>query len=136
MSDQSMAGQDGATDPLGGASQGDPGAGSRSGEAYAPAELENLQAESAGGRSDVNLDAIVDIPVTLSVEIGQTQISIRNLLQLNQGSVVETMNTVASPKPRRASELARSKASRNSLGSRTARIPRPPPPAVALTISG
>ncbi len=97
MSDQSMAGQDGATDPLGRASQGDPGAGSRSGEAYAPAELENLQAESAGGRSDVNLDAIVDIPVTLSVEIGQTQISIRNLLQLNQGSVVELDRLAGEP---------------------------------------
>ncbi len=38
---------------------------------------------------DINLDVILDIPVTLSMEIGRTKISIRNLLQLNQGSVVE-----------------------------------------------
>ncbi|WP_087021501.1 flagellar motor switch protein FliN [Thaumasiovibrio subtropicus] len=35
------------------------------------------------------LDSILDIPVTISMEVGRTQISIRNLLQLNQGSVVE-----------------------------------------------
>lgn len=35
------------------------------------------------------LDLILDIPVTLSVEIGRTNMNIRNLLQLNQGSVVE-----------------------------------------------
>lgn len=38
---------------------------------------------------DTNLDVILDIPVTISMEIGRTKISIRNLLQLNQGSVVE-----------------------------------------------
>lgn len=36
-----------------------------------------------------NLDVILDIPVTLSMEVGTTEISIRNLLQLNQGSVIE-----------------------------------------------
>ncbi len=38
---------------------------------------------------EVNLDVILDVPVVISMEIGRTQISIRNLLQLNQGSVVE-----------------------------------------------
>lgn len=50
------------------------------------------QAEKAQGPSnseDLNLDVILDVPVTLSMEIGRTQINIRNLLQLNQGSVVE-----------------------------------------------
>ena len=37
----------------------------------------------------LKLDTILDIPVTISMEVGRTQISIRNLLQLNQGSVVE-----------------------------------------------
>ena len=36
-----------------------------------------------------NLDVILDIPVSISMEVGSTEISIRNLLQLNQGSVVE-----------------------------------------------
>lgn len=44
----------------------------------------------AGGSSDeVKLDVILDVPVTVSLEIGRTKINIRNLLQLNQGSVVE-----------------------------------------------
>lgn len=38
---------------------------------------------------ELNIDVILDVPVTLSMEIGQTQIAIRNLLQLNQGSIVE-----------------------------------------------
>ncbi|CSC72292.1 flagellar motor switch protein [Vibrio cholerae] len=35
------------------------------------------------------LDTIMDISVTISMEVGRSKISIRNLLQLNQGSVVE-----------------------------------------------
>jgi flagellar motor switch protein FliN/FliY len=45
--------------------------------------------EAASAAADVNLEAILDVPVTLSMEVGRTRISIRNLLQLNQGSVVE-----------------------------------------------
>jgi flagellar motor switch protein FliN/FliY len=43
--------------------------------------------QSANG--DVNLEVILEVPVTLSMEVGRTRIPIRNLLQLNQGSVVE-----------------------------------------------
>lgn len=62
------------------------------------ASLENLQADNKGmANSSENLDAILDIPVSLSVEIGQTGISIRNLLQLNQGSVVELDRLAGEP---------------------------------------
>ncbi len=44
-----------------------------------------------------NLESILDIPVTLAVEIGSTRISIRNLLQLNQGSVVELDRLAGEP---------------------------------------
>ena len=64
---------------------------------YAPAEFESLEASPGADRQEVSLDAIVDIPVTLSVEIGHTQISIRNLLQLNQGSVVELDRLAGEP---------------------------------------
>ena len=40
-------------------------------------------------RTEVNIEAILDVPVTLSMEVGRTRIPIRNLLQLTQGSVVE-----------------------------------------------
>ncbi len=46
---------------------------------------------------DSKLDVILDIPVTISMEIGRTKISIRNLLQLNQGSVVELDRLAGEP---------------------------------------
>lgn len=52
---------------------------------------------SASGSSDVNLDMVLDIPVTISMELGRTHISIRNLLQLNQGSVVELDRLAGEP---------------------------------------
>jgi flagellar motor switch protein FliN/FliY len=51
------------------------------------AKFTELEDESNEGT--VNMNAILDVPVTLSMEIGRTKINIRNLLQLNQGSVVE-----------------------------------------------
>lgn len=44
-----------------------------------------------------NLDVILDIPVTIAMEVGATEISIRNLLQLNQGSVVELDRLAGEP---------------------------------------
>lgn len=43
------------------------------------------------------LDVILDIPVSLSMEVGRTQIPIRNLLQLTQGSVVELDRLAGEP---------------------------------------
>jgi flagellar motor switch protein FliN/FliY len=66
------------------------------------AQMENLRAEAIldgnkdNGR-DVNLDVILDVPVTLSIEVGRTRIPIRNLLQLNQGSVVELERAAGEP---------------------------------------
>lgn len=61
-----------------------------------PAPLEALAAEE-GGVGSPDLDTILDIPVTLSIEIGRTRISIRHLLQLNQGSVVELDRLAGEP---------------------------------------
>ena len=61
------------------------------------AKLENLTGESLDHNEAVNLESILDIPISLSVEIGQTRISIRNLLQLNQGSVVELDRLAGEP---------------------------------------
>jgi len=92
MSDESMGGSDGQDSEW-----SDTGSGTSAGDGYAAAAFESLEAEIRGERREVSLDAIVDIPVTLSVEIGQTQISIRNLLQLNQGSVVELDRLAGEP---------------------------------------
>jgi flagellar motor switch protein FliN/FliY len=40
---------------------------------------------------------ILDIPVSISMEVGSTDITIRNLLQLNQGSVVELDRLAGEP---------------------------------------
>jgi len=63
-------------------------------------ELVDGESEAAEGEDEpvnVELDMILDIPVTISMEIGRTQISIRNLLKLNQGSVVELDRLAGEP---------------------------------------
>lgn len=58
-------------------------------QAIAPSLPDFAEEINESDDDNVKLDVILDIPVTLSMEVGRTQISIRNLLQLNQGSVVE-----------------------------------------------
>ncbi len=79
------------------------------GDAWADALNEQAEAEVAplqemtenstlaSAEGDVNLDMILDIPVDISMEIGRTKISIRNLLQLTQGSVVELDRLAGEP---------------------------------------
>lgn len=47
--------------------------------------------------NDVNLEVLLDVPVTLSMEVGRARLPIRNLLQLNQGSVVELERVAGEP---------------------------------------
>ncbi|HMM77663.1 MAG TPA: flagellar motor switch protein FliN [Gammaproteobacteria bacterium] len=68
------------------------------GEAVARAPLESFApGGDAAGRSTADLEQILDIPITLSVEIGKSRLTIRNLLQLNQGSVVELDRMAGEP---------------------------------------
>ncbi|WP_019592534.1 flagellar motor switch protein FliN [Thioalkalivibrio sp. ALRh] len=54
-----------------------------------PLKPEELAASAGMSAEDINLQMVLDVPVTISMEIGRSRIPIRNLLQLNQGSVVE-----------------------------------------------
>ncbi|MDB5799902.1 MAG: fliN [Rhodocyclales bacterium] len=55
-----------------------------------PASFQSFDASGAPKTTSMNdFDLILDIPVQLTVELGRTKISIRNLLQLAHGSVVE-----------------------------------------------
>lgn len=65
-------------------------------ESSGKASFDELTDEGMQG-ADVNLDVVLDIPVNLAMEIGRTKISIRNLLQLNQGSVVELERLAGEP---------------------------------------
>lgn len=60
-------------------------------------QLDKLQSSTSSSGDDINLDVILDIPVTIAMEIGNTKINIRNLLQLNQGSVVELDRMAGEP---------------------------------------
>ncbi|MBD3755916.1 MAG: flagellar motor switch protein FliN [Gammaproteobacteria bacterium] len=69
-------------------------------EAEAAATKSSLDAlsESRGsGGEKVDLDVLLDIPVTLQLEIGRTKVSIRNLLSYTQGSVIEMDRLAGEP---------------------------------------
>ncbi len=66
-------------------------------EDFKQVEAKQLNDTSSGSPGDVKLDVILDIPVTVAMEIGRTQLSIRNLLQLNQGSIVELDRLAGEP---------------------------------------
>jgi flagellar motor switch protein FliN len=70
----------------------------KSNDSAARAEFGDLQDKGMSDSvRDVNLEVILDVPVTLSMEVGRTRIPIRNLLQLNQGSVVELDRAAGEP---------------------------------------
>lgn len=93
-----MAEQAAAEDEKSDAGSGDQGSSHSGMDGVQTAELEELNEDNDVSDDDKRkLDAILDIPVTISMEVGRSQISIRNLLQLNQGSVVELERVAGEP---------------------------------------
>ncbi|MDH3629983.1 MAG: flagellar motor switch protein FliN [Gammaproteobacteria bacterium] len=68
-----------------------------SGDEFQQVSAKHLNNTANPDSGDVKLDVILDIPVTVGMEIGRTQLSIRNLLQLNQGSIVELDRLAGEP---------------------------------------
>jgi len=62
-----------------------------------PAPFAQLHADSGERAEATQLDLVMDIPVTLSVELGRTKIQIRELQQLAQGSVVDLDRLAGEP---------------------------------------
>lgn len=56
-----------------------------------------MQESTASEKGSPDLEVVLDIPVKIAMEVGSTQISIRNLLQLNQGSVIELERLAGEP---------------------------------------
>ena len=54
-------------------------------------------APAARGGGVKNLDLILDIPLTVTVELGRSKMLINDLLQLSQGSVIELTKLVGEP---------------------------------------
>ncbi len=62
-----------------------------------PVQFEEFNGNAAAATLNPELDVILDIPVSISMEVGSTSITIRNLLQLNQGSVIELDRLAGEP---------------------------------------
>ncbi len=64
------------------------------------AQFGDLSGEArAGGAagSDVSLDLIMDVAVTVALEVGRTSIPVRELLQLTPGTIVELDRMAGEP---------------------------------------
>ena len=82
----------------------DEGAGEGGGEGAGETAVEEQEGDTnqeEGGKVDevkeANLDLILDIPLSVTVELGRSKMLINDLLQLGQGSVVELTKLVGDP---------------------------------------
>ena len=64
---------------------------------YSPEELKDGNAAMEGAQADVNLDLVLDIPVDVSLRVGSTDISIRDLVSLVEGSVIALDQDAGAP---------------------------------------
>ena len=60
---------------------------------YSPDELDG----GSTGASEVNLDLVLDIPVNVALRVGSTEISIRDLVRLVEGSVIALDRDASEP---------------------------------------
>jgi flagellar motor switch protein FliN len=58
---------------------------------------EGLGEEAASSGETKSMDLILDIPLTVTVELGRSKMLINDLLQLGQGSVIELTKLVGEP---------------------------------------
>lgn len=66
---------------------------------FQAAAFQEVQPATSGDVTDgqPNIDVIMDVPVTLSLEVGRTKMTVGNLLRLRQGSVVELDRLAGEP---------------------------------------
>ncbi len=90
-----------AVDPAANASEaaapGDSSTMNESVQAVEMPELASALADDQADRPTADISMILDIPVTLSMEIGQTRISISELLKLTRDSVIELQRMADEP---------------------------------------
>jgi flagellar motor switch protein FliN len=60
-------------------------------------DLDDDEVAPAAGGETKSLDLILDIPLTVAVELGRSKMLINDLLQLGQGSVIELTKLVGEP---------------------------------------
>ncbi|WP_078576325.1 flagellar motor switch phosphatase FliY [Salipaludibacillus agaradhaerens] len=62
-----------------------------------PAAFSNFEAPSLNEQEARNLDMLMDIPLEVTVELGRTKRSIKEILELSQGSIVELDKLAGEP---------------------------------------
>jgi flagellar motor switch protein FliN len=70
---------------------------SSSAAGYERAQFGELGADAPTGGTDVTLDLILDVKVMVSLEVGRCRISVRDLLALRQGSILELDRLAGDP---------------------------------------
>jgi flagellar motor switch protein FliN len=60
-------------------------------------QIQDTPAAANPGAGPVDIARVLDVPVQLTAEIGRTRITIKSLLQLSQGSVVELDGLAGQP---------------------------------------
>jgi len=68
-----------------------------SGSGYRAANFQSAVPETESSNANANLDVVLDIPVTLSMEVGRRRMTIRDLLKIGQGSVLELDRDAGGP---------------------------------------
>jgi flagellar motor switch protein FliN/FliY len=66
-------------------------------KAPAKAQFADLTPDAHGAQGDVNFDLIMDVAVSVTLEVGHAEITVRELLQLTQGSILELDRPAGDP---------------------------------------
>lgn len=61
------------------------------------ADFEELDAANKAGNKEKNIEFLLDIPLEVTVKLGQSRMIIKDLLSLNQGSVIELDKLAGEP---------------------------------------
>lgn len=52
---------------------------------------------NSGSGFQANIDMLMDVPLTVTIELGRTEMSLKQALELNQGSVIELSRLAGDP---------------------------------------
>lgn len=61
------------------------------------ADFQNIHPDTSGDRNDIKLDLLMDLSLPVSIELGRTQLLIKDILSLKRGSVVEFEKLASEP---------------------------------------
>jgi flagellar motor switch protein FliN len=54
-------------------------------------------ASTSGNGFQANIDMLMDVPLTVTIELGRTEMTLKQALELNQGSVIELSRLAGDP---------------------------------------